>query len=352
MNVDLLHQDMYAYDIYSEYLDKVQFYALNSNINSLSIRYYKLNMSQTTGVHEDIGVMTDNPKAKTRVYDIFDFVPVLESQPFSYTSSNDEMNQGLIRKTSGVLTVLALVEPLPYDIFNFYQTGKTNEFFYVTEVNFIQSLKELNIYQLTYETANLTMTSVSNLTIKDHFYYSKEFNKFFDQTLYDEYSNLINNKDNLMNDINLYYSCIETRYKDDDLSEEIIQLINSMLIFLNDKVSLKIQPILNYNVIYQDVDQTIAKTLTLDDCYIPDPDYVPTLEYDPYHNQKLNILAYNVYYIQNIYYKFLNFQLSEASGLTNVENKEVTVDTTNLEFIKEIKDLDGQVIGVIGDTNE
>ena len=96
----------------------MQFYQLNGNIKSLSIRYYKKNYALSKGIHAELDLVSS--KKYDKVYDIFDFTPVLESQTFQYQNMNDENNQGVIRTTNGQLTIMCVEEPLPNDIFHFY----------------------------------------------------------------------------------------------------------------------------------------------------------------------------------------------------------------------------------------
>jgi len=307
MVADTLHQDMYVYDVYSEYLNKIEHYALNSTINALSVRYYKQNIPMTKGIHDKLDVITT--AWYNRAFDIFDFTPVLEMQPLTYQNVNDEQNQGVIRKTQGVLTILAVTEPLPGDILNFYQHGSTNEYFEVKEVNFVHSVKDLNIYQLTFETANWSRSSVEKLNIVEHYYYMKEFRKFYSSELYEDYAGLIENRNNELEIINASYDCIKCRYLDSTLTltEPKIKKLNETLIYLNTLVKLPIKIIMNYPL---DVSTFIP--MTEHDTYMPiegyvAPPYDPSVPYDKWAGQKQSILMKKVYDLQTTYLKFVNY---------------------------------------------
>lgn len=355
MNADTLHQDMYAYDIYAEYLNKIEHYALNSTINSLSIRYYKQNMPLTKGVHDDLDAIVVSGYGRT--YDIFDFAPVLQMQPLNYQVSNDESNQGVIRKTQGTLTLLAVVEPLPGDIFNFYQHGSTNEFFSVDTVNFVHSVKDLNIYELTFETANWSKKSLDDMIINEHYYYVKEFKKFYDSTLYDDYSTLLNDRNDMLRDINTGYDCIGMYYTDSvDINEETYNLntnqilkLNSTLLYLNEKVKLGIKLITDRKIEYNSNTGLVLEITELD-TYVQDPNYIPpniidpNVSYDPYAGMIQSNIMKKVYNLQNIYYKFINYQTPldgnpDSTGLITVDKK------FKEDAVTIIKDLDGNTIG-------
>ena len=355
MNADTLHQDMYAYDIYAEYLNKIEQYALNSTINSLSIRYYKQNFPLTKGIYDELDVVSTSGYGRT--YDIFDFAPVLQMQPLSYQVQNDETNQGIIRKTQGTLTLLAVVEPLPGDIFNFYQNGSTNEFFSVSTVNFVYSVKDLNIYELTFETANWKKKSIEDMIINEHYYYVKEFRKFYDSTLYDAYSELLTDRNNMLRDINAGYDCIGMYYTDTvtingatyklNVNQEL--KLNSTLLYLNEKVKLGIKLIANRKIEY-DPKTGLVLEITERDTYVPDPNYIqpniidPTVPYDPYAGMVQSTIMKKVYDLQNIYYKFINYQ-APLDGNPDSTGIITNNDTFKEDAVTIIKDLNGNTIG-------
>lgn len=349
MNADILHQDMYTYDIYAEYLNKIEHYALNSTINSLSIRYYKQNIALTSGKYDDLDVIV--PDAYSRVYDIFDFSPVLQMQPLNYTVDNDEQNQGVIRRTTGVLTLMAVIEPLPGDIFNFYQNQSTNEFFSVDTVNFVHSVKDLNLYELTFSTSNWTLKNIENIKVNEHYYYLKEFRKFYDSSLYDEYKFLLDDRNDMMQELTKSYDCrgfytgfVIINNVEYQINEIVIKKLNSVLLYLNEKVKLDIKIILNYPIEYVN---DLLWTLDEIDCYIDDPDYIqpniPTVPYNPFEGKLKVLSVYSVYELQNIYLKFINYQEPldgniDTSGIINDE-KVFKEDAINI-----IYDLNGNIL--------
>jgi len=327
MMADILHQDYYVYDIYKEYLDKIKHYSLNGTINSLSIRYYKTNIAKSSGVIYELSMLASSQYAAA--YDIFDFTPVLEFTPLSYSNDNAEEGQGIIRRTQGTMTILAVTEPLFGDIFNFYQQGSTNEYFDVTDVNFVQSVKDLNIYQISFETSQLYKSSVENLLINRHYYYVKEFTQFYDSVLYNDYSELMANRNNMLDELNTYYDSSLCIYKDDMLSTKIIDKINNVLVYLNSKVKLNVKIIIPYDVLNDnDINQYL---LNVADTWYPGPDYIPNDSFavantifNPFEGMIHSSFVELVLKFQELYFKFINYQepidvyINTVSDLENV----------------------------------
>lgn len=341
MNADVLHQDMYAYDIYAEYLNKIEHYSINSTINSLSIRYYKQNFPNTKGIRDEIDVVVNS--GYDRAYDIFDFTPVLESQPLNYTNDMDETGQGLVRRTQGTMTIMAVVEPLPGDIFNFYQHGSTNEYFKVLDVNFVHSVKDLNIYQINFETAQWKRTTIDSLTIINHFYFVKEFRKFYDSSLYEGYATLIETRNDELALINAKYDCIGTKYTDTltlsdgstiPLPDEKINLLNSILLYLNEKVSLNIKYVSGYTIL-RDVNDLVIP-ITEQDTYVDDPTN-PGVPIQSTVMEKVRNL-------QDIYFSFINYTSPLDGSVTNTSTTQPAPTFEEDAVATIVRDLDGNAI--------
>jgi hypothetical protein len=226
-NINILNQDSYLYELYNEYLNKVQFYQINGKINSLSLRYYKINYSISNGIEDELDMVNSKKFGKT--YDIFDFTPVLENQPFTYNMSNDETNQGVIRSTQGMMTIMSVEEPLPNDVFHFYSNESEIEYLQVTNVNYVMSVKKLHIYQIEYITANLVKNTVDNFKINQHFYFLREFGKFIGSSMYNDIVNLSNTRDDDIVIINKYYDSRNCKYKSIIIDDDSNTIINKKL---------------------------------------------------------------------------------------------------------------------------
>ena len=322
-NINILNQDSYMYELYNEYLNNLQFYQLNGKINALSIRYYKINYEKSNGIENELDMV--NTKKFGKTYDIFDFVPVLESTQFNYSNMNDESNQGVIRNTQGMLTIMCVEEPLPNDVFHLYSNDSEIEYMQVTSVNFIMSVKKLHIYQIEYTTANLVKNTVDKFKINYHFYFLREFSRFVGSSVYNDIVTLANSRDEDIVTINKYYNSRKCSYGVVTFDNNTNIIINKMLSIISENVYIpEIYPILN-------VDQNI--------------DYTIKLEFDTTAlnlNHELITLVSKIY---NIYYKLLNYSIIKNETV----NASIPVKNTSVKDydITTIKDLDGNIIKTI-----
>lgn len=319
-NINILNQDAYMYELYNEYLNNLQFYQLNGKINALSIRYYKINYALSNGIDDELDMV--NVKKFGKAYDIFDFVPVLESTQYTYQNMNDEANQGVIRSTQGMLTIMCVEEPLPNDVFHLYSNESEIEYLQVTSVNFVMSVKKLHIYQLEYTTANLAKTTVDNFKINQHFYFLREFSKFVGSSMYNDMLNLSNTRDDNIIKINKYYNSRKCSYESSQLDKDTNIIINKMLQIVSENIYIPdIYPILSVD----------AKL-----------DYTVKLNIEQTIIDMNNELVTNTLSIYNSYYKLLNYNIVKnepANIATPVKN------TTTKDYkITTIKDLDGNII--------
>ena len=322
-NINILNQDSYMYELYNEYLNNLQFYQLNGKINALSIRYYKINYEKSNGIENELDMV--NTKKFGKTYDIFDFVPVLESTQFNYSNMNDESNQGVIRNTQGMLTIMCVEEPLPNDVFHLYSNDSEIEYMQVTSVNFIMSVKKLHIYQIEYTTANLVKNTVDKFKINYHFYFLREFSRFVGSSVYNDIVILANSRDEDIVTINKYYNSRKCSYGVVTFDNNTNIIINKMLSIISENVYIpEIYPILS-------VDQNI--------------DYKIKLEFDTAAlnlNHELITLVSKIY---NIYYNLLNYSIIKNETV----NASIPVKNTSVKDydITTIKDLDGNIIKTI-----
>lgn len=318
-NINILNQDSYIYELYNEYLKNVQYYQINSKIKALSLRYYKINYTVSKSIEDDLDMV--NSKKFGKVYDIFDFVPVLESQQFTYSNLNDEANQGVIRSMQGMMTIMCVEEPLPNDVFHIYSNESQIEFFQVTNVTYIQSVKNLNIYQIEYSTANLLKSTVDKFTINSHFYFLREFAKFVGSSLYSDIVKLSETRDDNVIVMKKYYNANKCFFNSSNVDSSTNDIINKMILTISENVYIPdIPPILNYEPAAMDVKLSIdAVMLNL--------------------NDELTNVVNEMY---NIYFKLWNYTVSKSDPAivsSPVKNKSV-----NEYKITNIKDLDGNIL--------
>ncbi len=332
--MDLLHQDSGMYQIYNEYLQTVQRYAIDSKIKALSIRYYRINMTRTN-TDEELSMMMTKKYGST--YDIYDLTPVLEMSPLMYTSDNDDTNQGVIRRTNGTLTILGIAEPLPGDLFHFYDANGNDEkdnieYFTVDNVNYNKDAASININQVEFSTANITKRSVEQLTILNQFYYIKEFKKFFSSDLYQNYSQLLEHRNDYVDLINTYYNPLKCWFSIKETGhskkEYLNDLINNVIYYLNDKYALSFNPVLmepsrNVLVIRRLIENG---TITLDEIGLNNPEFITNVD-------DINLIR-KVSELQFLYNSFENYELPD--------NNKIGTDIEKTNSV--VRDLDGNVI--------
>ena len=265
-NANILNQDYYQYELFSEYLKHLNKYLYNSNKKSLPIKYYHINLSKNTNYDNDsiltgTGLQhgfnthtTANGKNRGNIiYDMFEFTPTLNSNSHTYQINTDDNGTSMI--TSGSLTLYSIVEPLPGDLFHYYNESDNLEIFKVTGINFIRTIHSTNtgnenktksitnslkLYEIQFEssfinyntlTKNITESftnidnnnSVNPYTInyygqKDYnpgpelFYFINEFDFYFNSSEFDNYKYLIKNKESIIRELNKSYDAINCTY--------------------------------------------------------------------------------------------------------------------------------------------
>lgn len=321
-NVNILNQDNYMYSIYEEYLNNIQNYSIQSSNQSLSIRYFKTNIPLTKGIDTDLDIITSKKYIKT--YDILDFSPVLSATPLNYTNNDDESNQGIIRTTFGSLTLMCVEEPIPGDLFHYYGNDSHIEIFVVEEVNFIFSTKSLNIYSIEFKTANLTKTSLDNLIINNHYYFLKEFKKFFLSSIYEDYNFIMSDRDDILEKINIFYDSRKCWYNiSDDI--DINYKTNQILLYLNEIMQLEVDFIL-FNDGFEFNDDNRHILLKYDDIFINSTEYTDSI-------------ISSLYRVYEVYFKLDNYTTHIDTISPAIIDERIKEDSSIT-----VKDLDGNIL--------
>jgi hypothetical protein len=310
------------YSIYEEYLNNIQNYSIQSSGQALSIRYFKTNIPLTKGVDADLDMIVAQKYKKT--YDIFDFAPVLSATPLNYTNNDDESNQGIIRNTFGSLTLMCVEEPLPGDLFHYYGNDSHVEIFSVDEVNFVFSTKHLNIYSIEFKTANISKKSIDELTINNHYYFLKEFRKFFLSSIYDDYSFIMTERDEILEEINNKYNsgkCWYTLSEDDDINYKT----NQILLYLNELMQLEVDIIL-FKDGFEFNDDNKHILLKYSD------NLVNSIEYT-------DSLLSRIYHVYEVYFKLENYETPVDTISPAIKDTHVKEDASIT-----VKDLDGNIL--------
>lgn len=176
--------DNYGYSLYNEYVDRFAENALKyANRRGLSIRYYKINMEESSGEYEEeIALQLSYKKF---VYDIYNFVPVVDMSPPTTQIYYDQNERGTSYVTTFTMTITNIKNPLPGDLFHFYDTKSTRnvdatEVFRIKRVLYNRSMnKNHGIYQVEVESAPYSISSLDNFTIKNQYYYNHEIQEYY-----------------------------------------------------------------------------------------------------------------------------------------------------------------------------
>lgn len=167
----------YQAGIIKDITQTIEYYALGDTRKALPIRYLKQQSSDNTD---------DETSVRQKIYNTtfyaYHLTPVLENQMISPTVQDDETKQGITSSAMGEMVIMSISQPLPGDLFNWYignHQGLKNsevEMFKITDVNFLRTSAELNLYRITFETA---LVEESKLFIEKSFFYYNEFRKFY-----------------------------------------------------------------------------------------------------------------------------------------------------------------------------
>lgn len=248
-NLNRTNQNEYHYGLYQEQLQQIKKNSLlYSNNPELVIKYFSINLALSNNIDQvdvlfpqnvpssadDIGDLPKNEqdfqasqsntihgtgmfdKYQNFTYDIFEFTPILEMSPFTY-SPNSDTNNG----TSGSLSLMTIDKPKVGDLFTYYnkvdKSGKSivdqTEIFQVSSVQMQRTSNNiLPIYQLEFKTANILYKSLKKFSIHDIFFYDNLQNNFTSSKCWDAYQNVTNDNKNFKL-ITKNYNKYKSRYE-------------------------------------------------------------------------------------------------------------------------------------------
>ena len=333
LNINTLND--YQNDILSGYIKKVEYYSLG-NLKTLPIRYLREkpsnNQDHETGLkHSQIN----------SVYWEYHFLPTVESQMLSPQVMYDDMKQGLNYTATGDLVIMSVDSPKPGDLFNFYVDAHKvipeKELFKILDVNFLRTALGLNLYRITYETANLKIDAPY---IEKTFFYNNEFRKVYSGEYLLHYRDLI--KRDYIDVIKKYYKESWSIVYDTNLTTEQNAKLNKVLLWvksqsLTNSTNLPLIVLTGYdpskivNPFYTGED---GLSFSKEDVWFTDPEYIePHLRPDfdinnppewKWLNGKIpNELALTIYKLLYLYYPFI-FDLGKQ------ESKLDYLEKTNL----------------------
>ena len=218
----------YQTTIINDITQTIEYYAVGDTRKALPIRYLKQQLSDN---------MDEETSLRQKIYNTtfyaYHLTPVLETQMISPTVQDDETKQGITSSAAGELVIMSISKPLPGDLFNWYignhQGLKDSqvEMFRITDVNFLRTSANLNLYRITFETA---LVEESKLYIEKSFFYYNEFRKFY-SIQFVNYAKEITSKKHIIT-LKKYYKPEWSIVYDYRLTKEVNAKLNKILLFI------------------------------------------------------------------------------------------------------------------------
>ena len=321
----------------------IEYYAISDTRKALPIRYLKLQNSDNTD--DETSVLQ---KAFNSTFYAYHLTPVLENQMINPTLQDDETKQGITSNSMGEMVMLAISQPLPNDLFNFYVEkhqglkDMETEVFKITDVQFLRTSAGLNLYRCQYETAQI---EESKLYIPKAFFWYNEFRRFYSISYISNMQQIASG--NLLKIIKQYYRPEWSIIYDFALTQEVNLKLNKILLFIKyyepsnstliplvllngfrpDKIK---EPFVPENSVIDEESIGFAR----EDVWYPNSNYV----YDAsvswaWENDKLpNELAKAVWDLMNLYKPFIFYKEFDRSQETNVNTNiyhDVEIDHFN-----------------------
>lgn len=232
-NLNRTNQNEYHYGLYQELLQQIKKNSLLYSDNpELVIKYFSINLALSNNIDQadvlfsqnvpsstdDIGDLSKNEqdfqasqsntihgtgmfdKYQNFTYDIFEFTPILEMSPFTY-SPNSDINNG----TSGSLSLMTIDKPKVGDLFTYYnkvsKSGESivdqTEIFQISSVQMQRTSNSiLPIFQLEFKTANILYESLKKFSIHDIFFYDNLQNNFTSSKCWENYQKVTDDNKN------------------------------------------------------------------------------------------------------------------------------------------------------------
>lgn len=227
LNINKLND--YQQSLIKATIQKLEYYSL-SNLKTLPIRYLRAKPSHNEDT--ETGLKHEHHNS---VFWEYHFLPTVETQMFSPQVMYDDMKQGMNYTATGDLIIMTVDKPLPGDYFNFYVDAhkllQEKELFKIQDVTFIRTALGLNMYRITYETAQ--NIGVDSIYVEKSFFYNPEFRQVYSSEYILSYQELVSRK--YLETINKYYKQSWSIIYDENLSQEHNLKLNKVLIWLKSK---------------------------------------------------------------------------------------------------------------------
>lgn len=345
----------YQAGIIKDITQTIEYYALGDTRKALPIRYLKQQTSDNMDAETSI-----RQKIYNNTFYAYHLTPVLENQMISPTVQDDETKQGITSSAMGEMVIMAISQPLPGDLFNWYignhQGLKSSEveMFKITDVNFLRTSADLNLYRITFETA---LVEESKLYIEKSFFYYNEFRKFY-SVKYVNFAKEITSKKHIVS-LKKYYRPEWSIVYDYALTPEVNLKLNKILLYIkyhepsnSSEIPLILLNGFNPALIKEPyLPEPDGINFVREDVWYPNLGYVedPTIEWNWVNDKLPNELALIVWELMALYKPFIFYKDMDRSQEDDT-NLNVYNDVDINKFATKLKIEDNEKLLKLGKT--
>lgn len=348
----------YQKNIIQDITQTIEYYAISDTRKALPIRYLKLQNSDNTD--DETSVMQ---KTYNSTFYAYHLTPVLENQMINPIVQDDDTKQGITSSSQGEMVIMAISQPLPNDMFNFYVDKHQGlekmeiEIFKITDVQFLRTSAGLNLYRCSYETAQV---EDSKLYVPKSFFWYNEFRKFYSIKYITNMQTIASGT--LLNIINKWYRPEWSIVYDFALTQDVNLRLNKILLFIkyfepSNSTRLPLILLNGYDPSKIKEPFVSAGTLPSEEVigfsredvwysnpnYIPDPNIAWSWELDKTPNE----LAKAVWDLMNLYKPFIFYKDLDR---TNEEDTNISLyqDVKINHFADKIKEVNNSSVQEMG----
>lgn len=206
MEIEHYKSTEYMYNLSNDYLNQVDKAMLNYGVtNSLSIKYMHIIVQESKNINDMLHQNYNN-----FVYDIYHMVPTRDIQQLNYSINFDPQHQGTSNVGTGSMSLFLINEPLPGDLFTFYNS---NEIFRIQNVRWHRTqTNTLKIYNVDFETAPMVETTLNDLRINTNWYWNNELKEFVPEEKYNQFVDLVKLRSTSVDNLKKYYNSRFSEY--------------------------------------------------------------------------------------------------------------------------------------------
>ena len=347
----------YQNNIIKDITETIEYYAVSDTRKALSIRYLKLQSSDNTD--DETSVMQ---KSFNSTFYAYHLTPVLENQMINPSVQDDETKQGITSNSMGEMVMIAISQPLPNDLFNFYVDkhqglkDMQTEVFKITDVQFLRTSAGLNVYRCSYETAQV---EESKLFIPKAFFWYNEFRKFYSIKYITNMQEIASGK--LLLIIKKYYRPEWSIVYDFNLTKEVNLKLNKILLFIkhyepSNSTNLPLILLNGFNasrvkepfVSENNVASEDSIEFAREDVWYPNPNFIfdPSVEWQWTNDKIPNELAKAIWDLMNLYKPFIFYAEMDRSQEADT-NINIYHDVELNRFVDKLKTKDSNAIDKI-----